>query len=114
MLSPEEASNSLARSLFLPPAPDLRTVQTKVSELLRGRILVGHALRNDLKALLLAHPRRDIRDTSRYQPFRRVSKVRISSSMWHAARLPGIASMTSTNGLHTGQHFIFGESRAII
>jgi len=28
-----------------------------------------------LQALLLSHPKRDIRDTSRYKPFRMVSKV---------------------------------------
>lgn len=30
-------------------AKDFRVVQNKVAELLKGRILVGHALRNDLK-----------------------------------------------------------------
>ncbi|KAK7244222.1 hypothetical protein RIF29_39041 [Crotalaria pallida] len=48
---------------------DLWTAQKKVAELIKGRILVGHALHNDLKALLLSHPKKDIRDTSEYQPF---------------------------------------------
>ncbi|THG99473.1 hypothetical protein EW145_g7260 [Phellinidium pouzarii] len=38
-------------------------VQMKVSELLKDRILVGHAVNNDLKALLLSQPRQLIRDT---------------------------------------------------
>ncbi|KAJ7532529.1 hypothetical protein O6H91_13G007800 [Diphasiastrum complanatum] len=42
-------------------------VQKEVSELLRGRILVGHALHNDLKVLLLSHPRKDMRDTMTYE-----------------------------------------------
>ena len=29
-------------------APDFKTVQLEVSKLLRGKILVGHALKNDL------------------------------------------------------------------
>ncbi|XP_020203642.1 RNA exonuclease 4 isoform X3 [Cajanus cajan] len=50
-------------------AKDFWTAQKKVAELINGRILVGHALCNDLKALLLSHPKKDIRDTSEYQPF---------------------------------------------
>lgn len=75
-------------------------MQKEVAELLKGKILVGHALRNDLRvncknqkhtktiykgflqfilvikrfliilqALLLSHPKTDIRDTAEYQPF---------------------------------------------
>ncbi|EFH59171.1 hypothetical protein ARALYDRAFT_318283 [Arabidopsis lyrata subsp. lyrata] len=50
-------------------AKDFRVAQTKVAELIKGKILVGHALHNDLKALLLTHPKKDIRDTAEYQPF---------------------------------------------
>ena len=45
-------------------------VKKVVTGLLHDRILVGHALRNDLQALVLSHPRRDTRDTSRYPHFR--------------------------------------------
>lgn len=47
-------------------------VQADVGTLLQGRILVGHAVKNDLTVLMLGHPRRDIRDTSRHKPFRDV------------------------------------------
>lgn len=60
----------------LKKAKDFRAVQKKVAELLKGRILVGHALRNDLKALLLSHPKTDIRDTSEYQPFLKEGRSR--------------------------------------
>ncbi|KAJ0045452.1 hypothetical protein Pint_04661 [Pistacia integerrima] len=50
-------------------AKDFRIVQKKVAELVEGRILVGHALHNDFKALLLTHPKEDLRDTSEYLPF---------------------------------------------
>ena len=46
-------------------------VQADVAKLLHGRILVGHALRNDLEVLLLSHPKRDIRDTARYAKWRK-------------------------------------------
>ncbi|CAB4277416.1 unnamed protein product [Prunus armeniaca] len=52
-------------------AKDFRIVQKRVAELIKGRILVGHALRNDLKALLLSHPKEDLRDTLEYEPFMR-------------------------------------------
>ncbi|XP_009640575.2 RNA exonuclease 4 [Egretta garzetta] len=49
---------------------DFKTVQKEVADILNGRILVGHALRNDLKVLFLDHPKKKIRDTQRYKPFR--------------------------------------------
>lgn len=52
----------------LKKAKDFMTVQRKVAELIKGRILVGHALHNDLKVLLLSHPKKDTRDTTSYQP----------------------------------------------
>ena len=47
--------------------------QVKVAELMKDRILVGHAIKNDLEVLLIGHARRDIRDTSRYPPFRKMA-----------------------------------------
>ncbi|KAF3483033.1 RNA exonuclease 4 [Arthroderma uncinatum] len=52
-------------------ARSLETVQRDVAKLLDDRILVGHAVRNDLDALLLSHSKRDIRDTSRHPPYRK-------------------------------------------
>ncbi|KAL2853439.1 hypothetical protein BJY01DRAFT_232210 [Aspergillus pseudoustus] len=54
-------------------ARSLEQVQKEVAEILDGRILVGHALRNDLDALLLSHPKRDIRDTSKHPPYRKIA-----------------------------------------
>lgn len=45
-------------------------VQADISKILDGRVLVGHALRNDLNVLMLSHPKRDLRDTSRYAKYR--------------------------------------------
>jgi RNA exonuclease 4 len=43
-----------------------------VAALLRDKVLVGHALRNDLDVLMLSHPRTHIRDTACYRPYMRV------------------------------------------
>lgn len=53
---------------------DVRTVQREVAEILQGRIVVGHAIHNDLKILLLGHPKKKIRDTQKYKPFRKTVK----------------------------------------
>lgn len=46
--------------------------QAQVDSLLRGRVLVGHALANDLSVLSLDHPRADLRDTQRPAYFKTV------------------------------------------
>ncbi|KAM4715489.1 RNA exonuclease 4 [Anableps anableps] len=53
---------------------DVQTVQREVADILKGRIVVGHAIHNDLKILLLDHPKKLIRDTQKYKPFRRIAK----------------------------------------
>ena len=40
-------------------------MQREVAALLKGRVLVGHAVYNDLKVLMLSHPKRHTRDTAR-------------------------------------------------
>ncbi|XP_064146675.1 RNA exonuclease 4 isoform X3 [Loxodonta africana] len=57
----------------LQPCPrreELAVVQEEVAEMLKGRILVGHALHNDLKVLFLDHPKKKVRDTQKYKPFK--------------------------------------------
>jgi RNA exonuclease 4 len=43
--------------------------QWMVSDMLYNKILVGHALKNDLHALGITHPWYDTRDTAKYEPF---------------------------------------------
>lgn len=50
---------------------EFEVVKKEVAEMLKGRILVGHALHNDLKVLFLDHPKKKIRDTQKFKPFRR-------------------------------------------
>ena len=52
-------------------AMSLREVQAIVSNILNGKILIGHALDNDLNVMGLQHPWCDIRDTAQYTPFMR-------------------------------------------
>lgn len=50
----------------------LEEVQKQVHATVKDRILVGHAIHNDLTALQLSHPHKFIRDTARYPPLMRV------------------------------------------
>lgn len=58
---------------LLQSARTFEAVQADVATLLDGKILVGHAIKHDLEALLLGHSKRDIRDTSRHPPFRQLA-----------------------------------------
>jgi len=49
----------------------LKAAQEEVFAILKGRVLVGHALSNDFKALMMDHPKHMVRDTARYAPFMR-------------------------------------------
>ncbi|TKY49142.1 RNA exonuclease 4 [Spatholobus suberectus] len=84
-------------------AMDFWTAQKKVAELMNGRILVGHALSNDLKALLLSHPKKDTRDTSEYQPFLKSSSRRALRHL--AAEHLGVK-------IQTGEHCPIEDARA--
>jgi RNA exonuclease 4 len=45
------------------------TLREMVRGLLHDKILIGHGLKNDLKALGLAHKWHDVRDTAKYEPY---------------------------------------------
>lgn len=47
----------------------LEQARTAVKAILHGKILIGHALDNDLAALKITHPWHDIRDTANYPKF---------------------------------------------
>lgn len=54
-------------------AEEFTVVQKEVAQLLKGRLLIGHALQHDLAALQLSHPWRLLRDTSTFKLFRQVT-----------------------------------------
>lgn len=82
--------------IYLTAGENVQTVQKEVADILQGRIVVGHAVHNDFKVdcylikdmfeqtlltlglfqiLLLDHPKKKIRDTQRYKPFKKIAKV---------------------------------------
>lgn len=66
------------------------TVRRDVAALLEGRVLVGHALRNDLGVLALRHPPRDVRDTARHPAYRAITGGRTPALRRLAAEVLGV------------------------
>ncbi|KAF2103392.1 hypothetical protein NA57DRAFT_52913 [Rhizodiscina lignyota] len=82
-------------------------VQTDVATLLQGRVLVGHAIKNDLTVLMLGHPRKDIRDTSRHKPFRETYSNGGTPSLRVLAQ-----SMLGWEEFQKGKHSSIEDARA--
>jgi len=59
------------RSGDLKDAYPFEQAQKEVADLIKDRIVVGHALEHDFRALLLSHPFSLTRDTAKYRPFQR-------------------------------------------
>ncbi|ETW05318.1 hypothetical protein H310_04270 [Aphanomyces invadans] len=59
------------RSKSLRKAIPFAKCQVDVAAILKDKILVGHAVRNDLQALMLTHPKPMLRDTTKYRPYMR-------------------------------------------
>ncbi|KAH7130378.1 RNA exonuclease 4 [Dendryphion nanum] len=56
-------------------ARSFKEVQEDMRMLLQNRILVGHAVKNDLDVLVLKHDKRFTRDTSKYSKFRELAPI---------------------------------------
>mmetsp|Transcript_16789 Transcript_16789/g.25375 ORF Transcript_16789/g.25375 Transcript_16789/m.25375 type:complete len:286 (-) Transcript_16789:215-1072(-) len=77
-----------AEHLTSKDAVDFDECRTRVSEILRGKIIVGHALKNDLSALEISHPWYQMRDTAKYEPF---MKVRFNDGILWPRKLKDLA-----------------------
>ncbi|EMR88709.1 putative rna exonuclease 4 protein [Botrytis cinerea BcDW1] len=88
-------------------AREFDEVQRDVAEILKGRILVGHAIKNDLEAMILSHPKRDIRDTSKFSGFRKYSNGRTPSLKKLSKEILGV-------DIQGGEHSSIEDARATI
>ena len=62
-----------------------------VQKILKNKILVGHALKNDLTALGIEHPWYDTRDTAKYEPFMKKAKKNAPSTLPRPRKLKDLA-----------------------
>jgi len=83
--------------------------QEQVARLLKGKILVGHALKNDLDVLMLKHPRTHIRDTAWYRPF-----MRPHGSKFRSCKLKELAKQHLKMEIQTGEHDPHEDAKAAI
>lgn len=79
-------SGILPRHVEGSSAREFADVKRDVAELIKGRIVVGHALENDFSALQLHHPREDTRDTAKWRPLLRPPHFRKPRRLRHLAR----------------------------
>ncbi|KAH7090081.1 ribonuclease H-like protein, partial [Auriculariales sp. MPI-PUGE-AT-0066] len=85
-------------------AREFDDVQKTVAQTLQNRILVGHALSNDLSALLLSHSRAQTRDTQHY-----CGKLKL------AGRLPALRNLARLHfgiDIQKGEHSSVTDARA--
>jgi len=86
-------------------ARSLEQVQRDIASLVNGKIWVGHAVRNDLDVLMLSHPKRDIRDTARHLPFRKLAGG-------GSPKLKILASQVLGIDIQHGEHSSIEDARA--
>jgi RNA exonuclease 4 len=89
-------------------AMDVEECRNKVAEILKDKILVGHALTNDFKALMLNHPKAKIRDTAKYRPFQRYG-----NGKWRPRKLRDLVSenLKGNDGFQEGEHNSVEDAR---
>ncbi|RFU26963.1 hypothetical protein B7463_g9369, partial [Scytalidium lignicola] len=91
-------------SKHMTTARSFEEVQNDVAKILNNRILIGHSVKNDLKVMMLGHPIKDIRDTSKFSDFRKYSAGRTPSLKKLAKEVLGI-------DIQGGQHSSLEDAR---
>ena len=81
--------------------------QREVKALLEGKILVGHALKNDIEALKIKHPSHMIRDSALYRPLLK----RNALGKWQANSLKNLSKFLGHN-IQSGEHSSVEDARA--
>ena len=100
------------RPEHLQTAPDAAEVRRRVGELIQGRVLVGHAVSQDLKALMLGHPRALLRDTAKYPPLMRSPGA--PGRKPKARKLRDLASQHLGLVIQEGEHSPVDDARAAL
>lgn len=84
---------------------DFNIVQKEVAVILKHKILIGHAIKHDLDVLYLSHPRKCLRDTSKFRPFRHLFR----------GNTPSLKKLTSEilgREIQAGEHSSIEDARA--
>jgi RNA exonuclease 4 len=88
-------------------AEKFEIVQREVAEMIKDRILVGHAIHNDLKILFLDHPKKKLRDTQRCKLFRK-----LKPSLGGIPSLKNLAQALLGVSIQCGEHSSVQDAQA--
>lgn len=83
----------------------------EVGKLLDGKIVVGHALKNDFQALMFTPPKHLIRDTAYYRPYMR---RKMNGTKLYPKSLKHLATEVLGRQIQTGQHDSVEDARATL
>ena len=98
------------RPEHLVKAENFRVVQKEVSDIIRNKIVVGHGLINDMKALLLSHSRKHTRDTAMYHLF----TFKGQGGKTRAKKLKLLVQQYLGIDIQTGEHEPAEDARAAL
>ena len=92
-------------------ARPFKKLQQEVADLLKGRMLVGHGLENDLKALMLTHPRGKRRDSAHWAKL----KIKRANGLKSLSRkLKDLAKEFFDWDIQEGEHSPVVDARAAL
>lgn len=98
-----------------PTANSYAATQQAVANLIKGRLLVGHALHNDLKSLMLDHPRRMTRDTSLwYKKHGHGGRKQVGGRRTPPALRKLATTVLGIEGFQKGEHDSVGDARVAL
>jgi RNA exonuclease 4 len=101
------------RAKDLVGASPFQEIRQRVANMTRGKVLVGHAIDNDLKILQLPHPPALTRDTSMYTPLRQELAARKGSyELGQAPSLKALSEYVLGRKIQHGEHCPVEDARA--
>ncbi|KAJ0396776.1 hypothetical protein ATCC90586_008016 [Pythium insidiosum] len=83
----------------------------EVGKLFKDKIIVGHALKNDFKALMFTPPKHLIRDTAKYRPYMR---RKMNGTKLYPKSLKVLAEEVLHKEIQTGEHDSVEDARAAL
>uniref|UniRef100_K3WDF0 RNA exonuclease 4 n=1 Tax=Globisporangium ultimum (strain ATCC 200006 / CBS 805.95 / DAOM BR144) TaxID=431595 RepID=K3WDF0_GLOUD len=83
----------------------------EVGKIMKDKIIVGHALKNDFQALMFTPPKNMIRDTARYRPYMR---RKMNGTKLYPKSLKNLAEEVLGLQIQSGEHDSVEDARATL
>eukprot|EP00939_MAST-03C_sp_MAST-3C-sp1_P001363 g1363.t1 len=95
-------------------ALDFRVAQQAVAEIIKGNIVVGHALKNDFSALMMNHSPLLVRDTAKFKPLLRARKQGSFKIKYRPQKLKKLTAEILGVDIQGGEHDSADDARAAL